>query len=285
MKFRLSDESTNTYGYKVRTSGIIYSTKVPALLWHNLNSLPIGYFTDFQREEGELYASLVIDESEYLIKNKIEKGFLTDVSIGFIVDEIQNIQGIDVVTKCRLLEVSLVAVGANRNAKKIDVSTNNAQKKLAVGEIMHLKVSNNQYTIMEEEKEKLIETIKELQEKVLSLNAQIAEKDAEIVALKAEGLKRDAEKLVDLSVLSGKILPNQKETYIKLAIADFESTKSLIESLSSYTSINDLISKGKNNERDGWTFKDWQKKDPKGLALMRENDSNKYKELLQTLNK
>lgn len=280
MRFKISDESVNVYGYKVLTSGIQHEDRVPALVSHDLTSFPVGYFTDFVKENGAMYATLVLDDKEEVLKHKLSAGYLTDVSIGFVVEELQTIEGIDVVMQCRLLEVSLVAIGANRNAKR-----------LAIGEVCTLSISQN----MNEELEKLRNlsvsqknTIAELQDKINVLQAEkeaeVNRLTAELHQLKQEHVQRQAEALVEAAVGAGKILASQKETYVKLANADYETTKTLLESLQGYTPIAAQLSK-KQEERLAWTFEDWQKKDPKGLAIMREQDKASYEALLQTLKK
>ena len=53
MRFKLSDESVNSYGYKVLTSGIRHGDKVPCLVNHDLDDLPVGYFINLAKMENK----------------------------------------------------------------------------------------------------------------------------------------------------------------------------------------------------------------------------------------
>ena len=93
----LSDESINSYGYRVLTSGIDLSAfrKNPLLLWGHYrdegsacwcNYLPIGHWEDIEVKDGVLSACPVFDCTDELsqtICDKYEAGTLSASSIGF----------------------------------------------------------------------------------------------------------------------------------------------------------------------------------------------------------
>lgn len=136
----LSDESINCYGYRVLTSGIDLSAfrKNPLLLWAHFrdegsarwcNYLPIGHWEDIEVKDGVLSACPVFDCADELsrtICDKYEAGTLSASSIGFRIkatsSEKQHLlpgQTRETVTKCELIEASIVDIPANRNACRL----------------------------------------------------------------------------------------------------------------------------------------------------------------------
>lgn len=132
----LSDESINSYGYRVLTSGIDLKNfrKNPIMLFNHermswqgdVYNGPIGYWENIRIEDGKLMADAVIDEEDpkgKIIANKLEKNFIRAASIGFKLIELSEDkkhllpgQTRPTVTKCELVEVSIVDVPANKNA-------------------------------------------------------------------------------------------------------------------------------------------------------------------------
>ena len=121
----LSDESRNSYGFVVLTEGIDTTAfeRNPVMLYmHNRDGNVIGRWDNIRKEGKRLLADAVFDESTELgaqVKKQVESGFLRAVSIGIenIAKEILN--GVETVTKCRLIEVSVVDIPSNENAVKL----------------------------------------------------------------------------------------------------------------------------------------------------------------------
>ena len=130
--FVLTDESVNGYGYRVLTSGIGREQflKNPVMLYsHEYGLLPIGTWENVREKDGQLLATAKFDEGDPFaqeVARKVDEGILKCCSIGF------NILGIDesddlklpgqigpTVTKAELLECSICAIGANRNAMRL----------------------------------------------------------------------------------------------------------------------------------------------------------------------
>ncbi len=134
--FLLSDDSLNSYGYRVLTDGIDMSDfeKNPVLLFNHERMSwgvdkydgPIGRWDNVAVKSGKLYGDPVFDEEDpkgKMISNKIEKNFIRAASIGFQIIELSEDkkymlpgQTRPTVTKCKLVEVSVVDVPANKNA-------------------------------------------------------------------------------------------------------------------------------------------------------------------------
>lgn len=123
--FVLSDESRNSYGFVVLTEGIDTTAfeRNPVMLYmHNRDGNVIGRWDNIRKEGKRLLADAVFDESTELgaqVKKQVESGFLRAVSIGIedIAKEVLN--GVETVTKCRLIEVSVVDIPSNENAVKL----------------------------------------------------------------------------------------------------------------------------------------------------------------------
>lgn len=123
--FVLSDESRNSYGFVVLTEGIDTTAfeRNPVMLYmHNRDGNVIGRWDNIRKEGKRLLADAVFDESTELgaqVKKQVKSGFLRAVSIGIedIAKEVLN--GVETVTKCRLIEVSVVDIPSNENAVKL----------------------------------------------------------------------------------------------------------------------------------------------------------------------
>lgn len=140
-RVRITNESVNSYGFRVLTSGIDLEQfrRNPVLLYMHERGNVIGYVKDLQVENGEVTGELVFDEASELsirCKKQYEVGSLRMVSIGLdpketsdAVEMLLEGQTRPTVTKCKLVEVSLVDIGANDDA----IVMNNAGKRIELG--------------------------------------------------------------------------------------------------------------------------------------------------------
>jgi len=136
--FIVSDESVNSYGYRVLTEGIdtLQFARNPVMLYmHRRNAADtnatgvIGRWENIRKEGGALKADAVFDESDAFaqsIKKKVAQGFLRMASIGILPlsqsDEKKHLlqgQTRPTVTESELLEISIVDMGSNHNALKL----------------------------------------------------------------------------------------------------------------------------------------------------------------------
>lgn len=173
----ISDESLNSYGFWVVTSGIELEAflKNPVMLWnHNRDGhgtvdaqLPIGYWKDLRVENGVLTGEPVFDEKDPFamkVKQKLESGILNACSMGFVplewsddLEMLKEGQKVSTVTRCRLMEISICDIPANANATVVlyDENTNQinlstlptAGTQLATMNNQHL--NNNTMTLQE----------------------------------------------------------------------------------------------------------------------------------------
>lgn len=123
--FIISDESVNCYGKVILTDGIDTSQfeRNPVMLYmHERKNGVVGRWENVRKEEKKLLADAVFDDSTQLgaqVKSQVEKGFLRSASGNFKIIEEKTINGVDTVTKCELLEVSIVDIPGNNNALKL----------------------------------------------------------------------------------------------------------------------------------------------------------------------
>ena len=127
-RVRITNESVNSYGFRVLTSGIDLEQyrRNPVLLYMHERGNVIGYVDDLKVENGEVTGVLVFDEASELsirCKKQYEVGSLRMVSIGLDPKETSGApelllegQTRPTVTKSKLVEVSLVDIGANDDA-------------------------------------------------------------------------------------------------------------------------------------------------------------------------
>lgn len=130
-RVRLTNDTLNSYGYRVLTDGVDTGQyeRNPILLYMHCRGLAIGLIKDIKKEDGEITGELVFDEATDLsrqCKQQWDFGSLRMVSIGFEVIETSDApehlvpgQRYATVTKARLLEVSLVDIGANNDAIRL----------------------------------------------------------------------------------------------------------------------------------------------------------------------
>lgn len=136
----LSDSSLNRYGYRVLTEGIDYTAfeKNPILLYMHFRDegspywgtyKAIGHWKDIRMEEGKLSAEPVfdkVDELSQTIAAKFEAGTFNAASVGIRIlatsgekEYLVPGQTRETVTKCELMEASIVDIPANANAVRL----------------------------------------------------------------------------------------------------------------------------------------------------------------------
>lgn len=130
-RVRLTNDTLNSYGYRVLTDGVDVSQyeRNPILLYMHNRGQAIGLIKDIKKEDGEITGEPVFDEATDLsiqCRKQWDFGSLRMVSIGFEVIETSEApehlvpgQRYATVTKARLIEVSLVDIGANNDAIRL----------------------------------------------------------------------------------------------------------------------------------------------------------------------
>lgn len=127
-RVRITNDSLNSYGTRVLTSGMEIGQyeRNPVLLYQHNRGQVIGYVKDIRVENNEVTGELMFDcasELSQRCKKQFEFGSLRMVSVGIDVLETSEakehlVQGQTraTITKSKLFEVSLVDIGANDDA-------------------------------------------------------------------------------------------------------------------------------------------------------------------------
>lgn len=286
--FVLSDESLNSYGFRFLTDGIDTSLfeKNPIALWvharpygwnKNAEPLPIGKWVNIRKDGKKLIADLEFDEDDEFavsLMRKVEKGIINMVSIGARAittsdDPAVLIKGQTrpTVIQSLLMECSLVDIGANRNALRlqdefgadINLSDRDGNHLLPLlSDIQHLN-DDMKFTEQIAQVLKLSDGASEAEIllacqtaatnslKLVDLQGQVATltSDKTALELKLKGFE-DAAKaaetanqiaLVDGAIASKKITASEKDTYLQLASANFDATKKILDGMKGVTEL------------------------------------------------
>ena len=127
-RVRISNENLNSYGTRVLTIGMNVEqyNRNPVLLYMHERGLVIGYMKDLKVEGDEVTGEPVFDEATELsrrCKKQWEFGSLKMVSAGLDILELSEDQKHllpgqtrPTISKSKLIEVSIVDIGANDDA-------------------------------------------------------------------------------------------------------------------------------------------------------------------------
>ncbi len=124
------------------------------------------------------------------------------------------------------------------------------------------------------ENEQLKERLKAIEEK------ELAEKEKA-----AEELKNKAIELVENAIKAKKIAEDEKDSTIEMAVNNFEFVANMISKINNvkdavkvFDAKNIVTNKG-TEDRSEWTIRDWEKKDAKGLAKIKNETPEVYEEM------
>jgi ATP-dependent protease ClpP protease subunit len=98
---------------------------------------------------------------------------------------------------------------------------------------------------------------------------------------KEEAKKAEIKEMVNSFVTSGKIKEEESESMIKLASVDFDGVKNMLEKIGSKVAVKifDTAKVAVTNgasDRSDWTIREWEKKDSKGLAKIKNETPEVY---------
>ena len=308
----INDESLNSYGFWVKTDGIELSAfmKNPVMLYNHNRSyagktddqLPIGRWKDLRIENGQLTGEPVFDENDEFarkIKQKYEDGILNACSMGFRPVEwsaepelLKAGQTVATVTRSLLLEISICDIPSNSNATKVVMYDEDSNiinlsdlPNTAIGpKINHINMKEIALKLGLGENaspQDCVAAIQKKDDEIATLKAKV--KGFEEAKINAQ--KEEATKLLDDAVKTGRIEATARPQFEKLFELDHEGTKTALASLPERTALHVHNTEGGNNDRTGWTYLDWMKKDPEGLRKMKAEDPDRFKALQATLNK
>ena len=313
--FILHDETVNTYGFRMLTSGANLEEfrKNPVMLLnHNDWNLPIGRWENIRIEGSKILADAVFDENDpraVEVQQKVDTDFIRMASIGAWTQERSDAydlmlpgQTSSTVTRWTVREASIVTIGANHNALALYDSNGNL---VNMGDFLKRSkpTATMEYTELEDTLNK-----KDMGKLTTVLNLSDAASEADIVtkvneiisnadrlekenrtlkdaidAQKAEQKKKEQQEavaLVDAAVKDGRIDAKGKETYLALFDRDFASAKAALDAVPARQSVTAMINNGQQRVDMGdWKNKSWDEIDRAGkLTQLKDNHPDVYAE-------
>jgi len=270
-RFVFNDESVkNSYGFYILSSGIDtrrFSQNPVCLADHwNWTGSVLGTWEDVQAGNGTLSGTPKFDTKSYEeLVRQVESGTLKGCSMGILFDEAdftKNENGDLILTKCELMEVSIVAVPSNANSIALYHKNGNRMTEpevktlcLSLGSPQEAPINNpinNNNSIMKKIQLSLMafaalgfaQTTQnveepELDKAILTMKNEYDKNALELEKVKkelqayqeADQLKKsqEIETMVTLAVQEGRITADKKQTFIDLAAQNLELAKSTLE--------------------------------------------------------
>ena len=313
--FVLHDESLNTYGFRMLTSGANleeFKKNPVMLLNHSDYSLPIGRWENIRIEGTQILADPVFDLNDPQgreAERKVREGFLRAASIGAWPPEEKSTdpalmlpgQTQPTVTKWTVREASICTIGANHNAlvfydrateQPIDLQAQGAVVKLM--DNIHSPNSNrmtlNQIlnladTASEADQQAAVRNLQADNERLRGENKTLSDAIDKVNQQKKEAQKAEALALVDAAVKDGRISASGKATFIALFDKDFESAKLTLSAITPRQSVHRQINTGtaaKVELADYFKSKTWDELDRAGkLLALKDHYPDLYAEKFQ----
>lgn len=310
----VSDESYNSYNIRVLTSGgdfTRFNANPIMLLNHNRISsnqqgvLPIGTW-QLRVDGNKIFGTPSFDmEDEFAAKiaGKYERGVIRSASLGLKVIEMQE-DGPDeqgnmryTITKWQLQEISLVDIPSNENAVAV---YGDDDEKLELSAIIELAEGNtkiklpmkyqNVPTLLGLSADASDNAVTAEVNKLLKLRTENANLKAQKEQLEAKlNAQHEAQiaEIVQKAVDDKKIQLSDKDHYIKLMNADYESTSAILASMQPQLKLIDVPRSGAADNGDkvkhkGMTFSELQRKDSGALMELKTRDFEAFNELYKS---
>lgn len=264
--FVLHDESVNTYGFRMLTSGVNLDEfrKNPVMLLnHNDYSLPIGRWENIRIEGSKILADAVFDEKDERaaeVMRKVDNDFIRMASIGAWPPEEKSDayslmlpgQRYPTVTKWTVREASIVTIGANHNALAFyDKKTQEVIDLTAAGAIIRLMDNSPKILNMSLLTQKLnlhdaaneaeivsaVQNLMDDNARLKSENKTLTDAVDKANADRDAANKAEAVRLVDAAIITGKLDAKAKEATLAMFDKDFESTKAMLDAIPERQSI------------------------------------------------
>ena len=299
----ISTPRLNSYGARVLTEGIDLTQyqKNPVLLYMHRRGrkedMPIGIMENVRVEGDTLYGTPKFDddtEDERNISKKWERGTLRMLSAGLDIMEWSEDPTLLVagqtrptVTKSKLIEVSVVDIGANDDALQVGLYHEGKLLTLAAGEESdHLPLLN--LTVHEEKTEQPPNNnIKKNMEKILTKLglAPGATEDEAVAAItklqedKAAMTLARITDAVDTAIKEKRLTPDKKEKYIVLGKnVGLDTLNTLLDDMQPAQKPLDLVRPAGGGTAPTATLT-WDKATPEQLADLRDNNREEYARL------
>ena len=300
-RVRISNESLNSYGTRVLTSGMNVEqyNRNPVLLYMHERGQVIGYVKDLKVEGDEVTGELMFDEATELsrrCKKQWEFGSLKMVSAGIDILELSEdpkhlVEGqtSPTISKSKLFEVSLVDIGANDDAivlqkdgKRIELG------KDAARELPLLHSNNNK-----NQKPKQMDQEKLALQLGLPKDADEAAINAKLAKLQADGAEAETlrqerdtlraariETLVNAAIAEKKIGEDKKQQFLDLGKKiGADELKQTFDAMSPQVKLSNIVNGGGAPAGGHAEYKKLSDVPSDELSKMREQNPAQYKKL------
>lgn len=119
---------------------------------------------------------------------------------------------------------------------------------------------------------------------IMAMVKDNTEMKAKLVSLEKEAeevQKKRVSSLVASAIKEGKITKAQEADFTLLASKDYDATQRTIEAMPKSKSASEFVSKADASaeDRTGWSYGDWMRKDSKGLAKMQKENPREFTQL------
>jgi len=308
--FVLHDESVNTYGFRMLTSGanLTEFKKNPVMLLNHTDDLPIGRWENIRVENGKILADPVFsmkDERAARIAQMVKDNFIRMASIGaWPPEEVSDEEGLRMegqtgitVTKWTVRESSIVTIGGNHNAlamydrdgKQIDLNDKTQLIRLfdGSGQIINNKkkdmkilagILNLSDSATENEVAGAVRGVISERDRLKTENDSLKTKVEGFEQKEKDKKRNEAVALVDGAVKDARIHADLKDKYLSMFDKDFDTAKQILESIPKPGTVSDKIKEGTpsaNVKLRDMTFSDILKKD---LLKELKKDNELYRE-------
>jgi hypothetical protein len=310
--FIINTENVNEYKYRILTDGIDYKQYLrnPVVLYlhnrddfKNKGSEVIGRCIKLFVKDKNLIATIEFDENDPFskkISDKVANGFIRMASMYADViaassepELVKEGQLYETVTKCKLVEISIVPIGGNDDALKLskkggEVKLNKLNiKKEDMSELKTIALALGKAPDTSESV--LLETITQVKLAKETAENKVTELETEIKGIHLAS----ATALVDKAVQLGLIPETLKDSQIKAFDGDFEGQKAILSKLiedkeavngqaGNQSKIKEVTLAGKTTTTGTEaeeTFDYLQKHNTVKLAKIRDEQPEKYAEL------
>ena len=317
-KFVVNDEAVvNRYGYRILNKSVntkqfltnpvcLYQHR-RAAEWRDDDVMPIGKWTRFETEGTKLIGYLVfsqVTEKAKTVGEMVAEGTLNACSMGFCILKSSNDpsdlvigQTRETVTKCDLMEISIVDIPGNQASVQVLSAT--GQKIENLDAVLPLLTLNQQQPNSAMKKENFIAmllmfglaadaTEEQLMEAVKQQGADLTVAKAALLKATEAEHQLKAKTLIDTAVANKKLTEAQRTSFEKLALTDYEAAKTAIDSLTpvmagTKTVTEQLQGRGGNQKPKGdaedCEYLQLSKTNPKELLRLSKEDPEAFKKL------
>lgn len=302
--FIFNDESVkNSHGFYLHNSGGRWERfdANPVMLDnHNMDRLA-GKWLNRRIDGSQIIADPDFDIGSPIgaeRKGQVDRGYLNGASLGIEILRAELVGDDLFVTQWEAFEASVTPIPSNAGSLQLKIYDHNGNA-IDDGKIKShvegiVKLCAQTSLITNKTMDKIQLTASAITALSLSDSADSAAISAAVVALAAERdnyktqfdahTQKVAQDMVDLAIKEGKITADKREAFVKLALADYPTTKSTLDGIPSKQTLSGQINpigvqNGIPTERKSWTLLKWMHEDGVELNRIRTEDPETFEKI------